>query len=374
MNISNDTTTISVESSTLTSSSYTIDQYNDPFVVNGSTNSIENIFNEYEPKHDRDMTSVSTMHFRLPATYPFRPAGPVTSSILGPSVLFTTFAGPWSRILTSVIFLCALFVLALLFISLLCILVIVIRRLCQCRYSSPPLPNVDVTSNKTEQTYMNCTMTGPPSWPLPTIPNNYHIQTPTMGFIVSTLPRSSSQFYPSKCKELATYMQPIRKAPDSVYSDHIYMDIGPPNNSMPMNRIRTTTSLSSGRSSTCYITSIEDDATLADEVEKECDLTQYTQQMTPNRNYAGMMAASLPWLHQASSSNSVRIHRPSLNHSIHNLRNAKALLKAPKPQIESNIVSANTVQCYNSYSEVIDELKDKLKNNNADRTNEAGQS
>lgn len=189
------------------------------------------------------------------------------ASNMATSILISTAAigGPWSRLLTSFIFLTTLFLLALLCFSLALVLMLAFRRFCSNyggggrRKRSKEIASVLEDSSsvclKYSPTSVPATaMNIPPTWlnlthhPMQIIPpystvqqhpqqqNSQHLQQnpqsfPVTGKLTKTL--SSSQFYPGKCKEIAAITKKtvhrLSSMTDltspSMRPDHIYMDI-----------------------------------------------------------------------------------------------------------------------------------------------------
>ena len=193
------------------------------------------------------------------------------ASNMATSILLSTaaFGGPWSRLLTSFIFLCTLLLLALLCFSLALVLMLAFRRLWSTygklssgdgghgggrRKRRKELSMLeDNTSVCLKYSPTSAPSMIPPTWltthhqpPAPVItpystvqqqiqqqqPQQKQQQTqfPPLGKL--TKASSSSQFYPAKCKEIAAISKKVRLSSlndlttsNSMHPDHIYMDI-----------------------------------------------------------------------------------------------------------------------------------------------------
>jgi len=212
-------------------------------------------------------------------------------------------------------------------------------------------------------------------------------QQPKPPFVIRPKTSSSSttsQFYPEKCQEIVAISNAIKSRVESKLADnHIYVDITDPKSPPPAVTTTVAPAPKSGiiqppaAAVQCYVTSIEDDAYHAEEVERQRDLTLHYSHIAPNRHFAAgsaaMYAMSMPWInvsphlhhqhyhhqytHQASNRKQ-HYMRPSLHLSTVDLCRAKACLKAA-PHVESS-TNASLVDYYSSYSEVILELKNRF--------------
>lgn len=228
---------------------------------------------------------------------------------LGPSLILTTVAQPWSHILFVVVFACCLFVLCLLGFLMILGTICVVKRFCDPPPSTEPITAL----------------------PKQYVANDYSTNQTMLTFI-----------HPDH-KSIYAFNRP--KSVLNEYSENIYMDIDAPIN----------------RQSEHYscVTSLEDDAHRAEEVDFMRPKPFYG--MVTNSQFMAPLA--VPWMLSPETKLAPLIFpKPSsmnmLNTSlVPHPGNYRSCLSVKTP---TNTLQDSVIQYYSSYSEVIMELKEKF--------------